>query len=194
MAILTFCIAHYRRLPCLKKCIDSIEKYTLADYEIKILRQGYLGEETELFLKSLEKKKNVEVIRLNRNVGPVKGKGILVSKANTPFIMILDDDIYVTKGWLNPVLEIFKNEKDVGVVTFPRYYPDGMLESAGGRNLKIKNGVIQVVEVKMPHGYKSFLEVNGTGSGAIVMRKEVTKDFQFDPRYVVGFGDLDKDV
>lgn len=194
MALITFCIVHYRRLPCLEKCIDSIEKYTSMDYEIKILRQEYQGEETESYVESLEKKKNIEIIRLDKNVGAVRSKGLLLQKANTPFIMILDNDVYVTESWLEPVLEIFKNEKDVGVVTFPRYFLDGSLQSVGGSYISIKNNVVDKVEVKMPVGDKEFIEVNGTGSGAIVMRKEVKNDFHFDPRYFVTFGDLDKDL
>ena len=194
MALITFCIVHYQRLSCLKRCIDSIEKYTSVDYEMKILRQGYQGKETESYLESLEKKSNIEVIRLDRNVGPVKGKGMLMARANTPFTMILDNDIYVTKGWLDPVLEIFKSEDDVGVVSFPRYSLDGSLQHVGGEHLKIKNGVVRTVRITMLRGHKKFLEVNSTGSGAIVMRKEVRNAFHFDPRYFVGFGDLDKDV
>lgn len=161
---------------------------------MKILRQGYQGKKTESYLESLEKKSNIEVIRLDRNVGPVKGKGILMAKANTPLIMILDNDIYLTNGWLNPVLEIFKKEDDVGVVSFPRYSLDNSLQHVGGENLKIKDGIIRKAKIRMPHGRKKFLKVDSTGSGAIVIRKDVKNAFHFDPRYFVGFGDLDKDI
>lgn len=195
MALLTFCIVHYRRLPCLKKCVDSIEKFTLVDYEIKLLRQGYQGEETESYLRSLEKKENIEVIRISRNVGCTPGRSLTVPKATTPFIMTLDNDIYVTQGWFEPVLQIFKNEKDVGIVGFPIYRLNSKSAQVGGTCLEIDNGIVRQVRIKMPIDLKKgFLEVDGVSSGAMVFREAVRKDFCFDSRYFIGFGDIDKDM
>jgi GT2 family glycosyltransferase len=194
MAPLTFLIVHYRRLPCLKKCIGSIEKYTLVDYEIKILRQGYQGEETESYLRLLERKENIEVIRISRKVGCAPGRSLILPKAATPFIMTLDNDIYVTQDWFEPVLQIFKSQKDVGIVGFPMYSLDGTLSNIGGTLLRIKNGLVEKTRVKMPSDVeKNFLEVDGVSSGAMVFREEVRNDFCFDPRYIIGFDYIDKD-
>jgi len=194
-ALLTFCIVHYKRLPCLKRCIDSIKRYTPVDYNIILLRQGYQGEETESYLRLLEKNGNVEVIRTSRNLGCTPGRNLIVPKATTPFIMTLDNDIYVTQGWLNPVLKIFAGEKDVGVVGFPIYRLDGTLAQIGGTHLKIKNGIIKQEPVQMPnHITKDFIEVDGVSSGAMVFKEEVRNDFRFDTRYFIGFGDIDKDL
>lgn len=189
-SLITFCILHTHRLNCTKQCINSIERYTNVKYCIKVLRQGYTDEETETYFKSLEKRDNFEVIRLARNIGVSAGRKLLVDKANTPLIMTLDNDVYVTEGWLKPILEILEDNKDVGFVGIPRYKSSGELDGIGGRIIKIVDNVIYVEEPKVEKN-KKFILVDDV-CGAIVFRQEVKSDFAFDPQFFMGFSDLDK--
>jgi len=67
-------------------CRNSIREHIFVDY-VKILRQGYQDEETESCLESLEKGRNIEVIRVDRNVGRAPGRSLILLMATTLFIM-----------------------------------------------------------------------------------------------------------
>jgi len=101
MCELTFCILHVNRPIKLKRCVDSIEKNTSTSHKIMILQQVPPDTKTEKYLLKLQNRPNVNVLYSDRNLGCGGGRRVLVEKAETPFIMTLDDDIYVQKNWLD---------------------------------------------------------------------------------------------
>lgn len=189
--LITFCIIHTRRLECTKRCVSSIERYTDVGYCIKLLVQGgFFNEKAENYFESLEKRKNIEVIKSTRNIGVSAGRNLLLQKAKNPLTAVLDNDVYFTEGWLNPALEILERNMDVGFVGFPRHKFNGRFENLGGRNLEVDKNILFVTTPK--HTYnKEFIEVNDL-CGVILLRQEAKKDLTFDPQFVMAFSDLDK--
>lgn len=188
--LITFCIVHTSRLKCTKQCINAIERYTNEKYCVNLLRQGYTNEETEIYFKELEEKENVEVIRLEKNIGISAGRKLLIDKTKTPIIMTLDNDIYVTEDWITPILKIFNEYEDIAFIGIPRYKWNGELDGLGGRRIKIINNVVYTEEPEAEQN-KPFIVVDDV-CGAIVFRQDVKSDFAFDPQFFMAFSDLDK--
>lgn len=195
--ILTFCILHYKRPWCLKECVGSIMKHTTVPFRIMILQQGPMDKETERYLSDLQKKEEVNVIYSEVNLGCGGGRRVLVQRAETPIIMTLDDDIYVTKGWIGPVLKIF-SEHHGDAVGIPQFTRDGKLLSLGGDILKINRKSKIIKRIPLPQSLinscKLFVKVSEIFGGVMIFRREMKSSFMWDGRYLTGFSDLDKSM
>src|SRR4030067_3289541 len=123
--LITVCIVHYRKLPQLKRTVADLLENTRTPIKIKILNQEYLDEAIKSYLSEIEKLENVEVIYGTKNVGCSPGRNILTRNIDTPFILSLDDDIYVNKDWDVPVMELFNKNPKVGAIGFSLYRING---------------------------------------------------------------------
>lgn len=108
-------------------CLKSIYENTDGNYEVVVINDASTDETAEV----LSKAKNLRVVRNEQNAGFVGScnRGARASKGH--YILFLNNDTMVTKGWLPPLLEVIKKE-DVGAVGAKLLYPDGMLQEAGG--------------------------------------------------------------
>ena len=133
---LTFCILHVNRPIKLKRCVDSIEKNTSSPYKIMILQQGPPDTKTKKYLLKLQTRPKINILYSDQNLGCGGGRRVLVEKAETPFIMTLDDDIYVQKNWLEPVIHLLDNH-DMEAVGIPQYTLDNRLFNLSGKWIHI---------------------------------------------------------
>lgn len=53
-------------------------------------------------------------------------------RARGEYITLLNNDVEVTTGWLDELLEVFQQQKNVGAAGSKLLYPDGSLQDAGG--------------------------------------------------------------
>ncbi len=194
--LLTICIVHYHKLPQLKKTVEFLQKNTKASFKIKILNNGYEGEGIKEYLEDLSKKSDTEVIFHPENIGCSPGRNLLIRNIDTPFIMSLDDDIYVGKNWDEPIFELFEKNKEVGAIGFSLYRTDGSFWLTGGRNLNINRST---VKQSRPHvnpekTTEKFLEVDDVSAGAMVYRRELSNIIKWDTSYFIGFEDLEKGI
>lgn len=192
--IITICILHYNKLPQLKQTIENIEKNTGFPFNIKILNQGYIDQPIKDYLSKLSERENIEVELCSRNLGCPAGRNKLLKKINTEYVMTLDDDIYLPKNWFKYIKSVFDTKSNVGGVGFLLYSPEGELDSIGGRNIVVHNNVVKMIEPKVPVSSKEneVLQVDDLSGGAMVFRRGLLSEFNWDPNYFLGFGDLDK--
>ena len=154
------------------------------------MQGGFLNEKAENYFESLEKRKNIEVIKLGKNIGVSAGRNLLLQKAKSSLTVVLDNDVYFTGDWLNPASGILEKNMDVGFVGFPRHKFNGKFENLGGRNLEVNKNILFVTTLKYRWD-KEFIEVNDL-CGVILLRQEAKKDLAFDPQFAMAFSDLDK--
>jgi GT2 family glycosyltransferase len=192
--LLTICIVHYRKLPQLKRTIQSIKKGTSAPYKIKILNNGYEKEGIKKYLSNQNNEKNIEVIFNKENIGCSPGRNIVTRDIKTPFIMMLDDDMYVSKNWDKDLFKMFKNKPNVGAIGFSIFKTDGTFWVTGGRNIITNGNVIRIerTNINPKKTRLKFLEVNDVAAGAMIYRSELSKIINWDPGYFIGFEDLEK--
>jgi len=106
--------------------------------------------------------------------------------------MTLDDDMYLTKGSIEKALEILDDPR-IGAVSWPQNDPQGHLVSSGGRHLVIKHGVVSTIPVRLDPN-KNWMEVEDLDGGAMLVKTDMLKDFQWDERYRGAFDDIDKSL
>ncbi len=95
-----------------EECINSIRQYTNTDYEL-IVVDNASTDETIPQLKNYDK---VKILKNETNLGFPKAinKGILNAKGN--YIVIMNNDVVVTEGWLKRMLEIAGSDEKIGIV------------------------------------------------------------------------------
>ena len=187
----TFCILTFGKTPWLEKTLQSIRQFCDTEFTVKLLSQGDPDPELTEFLKKLDDKR-IEVLISKTNIGCDGGRKFLAKQVSTPFVMMLDDDMYLTKGAIPAALDILRKERTVGAVSMPQYDPQGQLISPGGRNLSTRNGVIEVSRPILDSAIP-WIEIQHIDGGAMFFRTEMRDYFTWDDNS--GFlQDLDKSL
>ena len=74
----------------------------------------------------------VRVVRSETNRGFIETCNAGARAARGEFLVFLNNDTFVSQGWLKHLLEPFDSATDVGLVGAKLIYPDGRLQEAGG--------------------------------------------------------------
>ena len=103
-----------------------------------IVVDNHSDDETRARLSELE---NAQVIfnDENRGFGPATNQG--AERARGTYLLLLNTDVFVHSGWLEPLLETLRTDATGAVV--PRFlHPDGSLQDAG--TLLAQDGTVHV--------------------------------------------------
>lgn len=103
----------------LKNCLDSIFKNNYKNFEIIIVDNGSSDGSVE-FIKGFKGK--VRAIFNKNNLGLIKAtnQGALI--ANGDFILFLAQDNVIDKNMIKNLLELFKKDKNIGIISPKIYY------------------------------------------------------------------------
>ncbi len=116
-----------------EKCLKSIyEKTTYSNFEVDIINNGSEKEETFELLKQYQKMhSNFKVIDANMEFNYSKINNIGVSKTNSEYLLLLNNDIEViTPNWIEILLG-YASQKHVGAVGAKLLYPDNTVQHGG---------------------------------------------------------------
>lgn len=115
------------------ECLTSILRHTKnISYEIVVINDGS-AEETKAVLSQIQ---NITYLRNPKNLGFLLSCNRAAEKARGDLLLILNNDVQVTEGWLSPMVETFSKYENVGAVSPKILYPDGRLQEAGARILQ----------------------------------------------------------
>ncbi len=131
-----------------KIALESIRRWTTGPYEILIVDNGS-NEETVAWLKAQE---GIRVILNPVNRGYAAGNNQAIAHAGGDFVVLLNNDVTVTEGWLDGLLGAFDRVPGLGIsaprsnqiagdqlVPDAQYTgPDGLAEFARGRALRYR--------------------------------------------------------
>src|SRR3989338_2365242 len=95
----------WNQLEDTRECIESIKKYTFYTYKL-ILIDNASNQETSNYLQGLEKadSNNVKIIRNEKNEGFIKAVNKGISRSDSEYVCILNNDTIVTRGWLKELI------------------------------------------------------------------------------------------
>jgi GT2 family glycosyltransferase len=189
--IITFCIMTLRRTPWLKKTLSSIKQYCPVPYSVKVLSQGPPDKELIEFLEQ-QNDKHIELVVSRVNLGYGGGRKLLAQLVDSPFTMMLDDDLYLTKGAISLALNVLQENGSIGAVSMPMYDVNGRMLAHGGKRIIIQNGVIHRRSVILDFNI-DWMKVNDLSAGAMLYRTEMHRSFSWDGESGY-FEDLDKSL
>ncbi len=115
--IVSIIIVTFNNLKLTKKTLESIELFSNFDnYEI-IIVDNKSTDGTRKFLKNYSQNKaNIHLIYNTINAGFSAGNNIGIKKARGQYIALLNNDVYVTPGWIAGLLRHFKSDAMIGMV------------------------------------------------------------------------------
>ncbi len=104
-------ILNYNGERLLKQFLPSVVDYT-PNATIIVVDNG----STDQSLAVLKNFPSVEVIQLEKNFGFCGGYNVALRKINTPYYVLLNSDIEVTQGWLEPIIRLLESRPDIAAV------------------------------------------------------------------------------
>ncbi len=107
----------YNNLDYTRACLYSLEKQTrYPDWEL-IIVDNASTDGTPEFLADYEKENSHVHLVLNKeNLGFAAGNNVGMRQATGEYIILLNNDTYVTKGWMRDLVRHFQQDPDLGVV------------------------------------------------------------------------------
>ncbi|WP_371364161.1 hypothetical protein SRRS_50010 [Sporomusa rhizae] len=117
----------------LDRCLKSIySKTTYDNYEIIIVENNSVDEQTFNYYESLKKHPNLTVVEWKErgfNFAAIVNYGVLFAEGE--YLLLLNNDVEViTPTWLEKMV-MYLQRDDVGIVGAKLYYPDGTIQHAG---------------------------------------------------------------
>ncbi|MEA1987511.1 MAG: glycosyltransferase family 2 protein, partial [Candidatus Marinimicrobia bacterium] len=110
--LISIIVLNYNGKRFLKTLFDSLLRTTYPNYEL-IMVDNHSSEDDIDFVK--KNYPSVKVYDTGKNLGYAGGNNFGIKKANGEFVLLLNNDIEVTSGWLEPIMEEFESDENIAV-------------------------------------------------------------------------------
>ncbi len=110
--IVSIILISFNQVKYTKKCIESIYENTEIGYEIIVVDNA----SEDSTIEELSKLDNVKIIQNKENLGFPKAVNQGIIAASGKYVLLLNNDTIVTKGWLKRMVDIAESDKNIGMV------------------------------------------------------------------------------
>lgn len=195
---LSIIIVNYNTRQLLKRCLESIKKENLKDFEVIVIDNSSTDRSVD-YLNSL-KWPNLRLIENKINLGFAKAVNQGLKNAQGEYFLLLNSDIVVKPQAIEKMIDFASKHSKVGVVGGRLFHPDGSLQGSCfylptlGRVIKefwLGNKNFSVVKKFAPVGLKPVEVEAVTGATFLIPRNVFKKVGFFDERFFMYFEDLD---
>jgi GT2 family glycosyltransferase/Flp pilus assembly protein TadD len=111
IVILTFNQVEYT-----KECLKSIQKHTPEPHEIIFVDNNSTDGTVNWLRKLTQKNKSYRLIENKQNLGFAKGCNQGIEASRGEFVLLLNNDVVVSEGWLSGLLDCLNHAPAVGIV------------------------------------------------------------------------------
>ena len=106
-------ILNWNGLSLLTKFLPSVVNNTPNDIDIYVIDNGSTDNSIDFINTNFS---SITTIALDKNYGFAQGYNLGLEKIDAEIICILNNDVEVTPNWTDPVLELFKLEKNTAII------------------------------------------------------------------------------
>lgn len=126
--LVSIIIPAYNHFDYTYKCLSSIaNNATLPSVEVIVVDDC----STDGTWSELSKINNVRALHNEKNMGFIEACNKGAQAARGKYLIFLNNDTVVHEDWIEALLSVFKNHRNVGLVGAKLIYPDGKLQEAG---------------------------------------------------------------
>jgi GT2 family glycosyltransferase len=182
----------------LRKCLSSVkEKSTYRNYEILIVENNSVEEETFALYRELEKTENIRILYWKEGFNYSAINNFAAKEAKGDYLLFLNNDIEViTPGWIEEMLGNCQRP-EVGIVGGKLYYPDGTIQHAG--IIIGLGGVAGHAFLNMPgnrsgylHRASTQMDYSAVTAACMMMKRSLFEQLHgFEEKLAVAFNDVD---
>ena len=109
-------ILTFNQLEYTKKCVKSLRKHTPEPHEIIFVDNGSTDGTVKWLRRLTQENENYKLIENERNLGFAKGCNQGIEASRGEFVLLLNNDVVVTEGWLSGLLDCLSHAPSAGVV------------------------------------------------------------------------------
>ena len=159
----------------LERLMYSLEAQSFKDFEVIII-EGKEYEELKRITVKLRKNFSIKVFEQQAK-GLANARNEAWMKSNSDICVFIDDDVVVTKYWLEEIVKVYANDKNAGGVGGPSLIPRNYLSSRDITTFLldpqslfekvIKNCYFQVLLEKQPFAINKFFRSGAYSIGSM---------------------------
>lgn len=109
-------ITHNRKV-YLERCVWSIIASTEIEYNLTVI-DDFSKDGTQEFLEDLQSRGLINYIRNEVNLGVTKSLNKAIDQTKSDWFVVVQDDMYLHKGWDKACFDIINDFEDCGIVSF----------------------------------------------------------------------------
>ncbi|OQY14044.1 MAG: hypothetical protein B6I30_01800 [Desulfobacteraceae bacterium 4572_187] len=128
LPLVSIVVLTYNQISYTKKCIESIIKNTQVPFELIVVDNASTDgtiEYLELELTQLLSGDRLLVIKNKENSGFAKGNNQGIAASRADFVMLMNNDVVVTQGWLSRMIACAEKSPVIGIVGPKSNYVSG---------------------------------------------------------------------
>jgi len=150
----------WNHLEYTRPCVESVLRHTGVPYRLLIVDNGSAAD-TLAFLDGMERTQpdRVVSVRNPENLGWVKAVNEGLRRSQAPYVCLLNNDVVVTPGWLERMIEVAQADPRIGLVN-PTY---------NGRGEPLEAFRRRVNPMSQPG--RDYLEVNECNGACLLIRR-----------------------
>lgn len=180
-------IVTYNNLKCTQRCLESIfEKTAYFSYEIIIVDNNSTDNTRRYLLKLQDKHDNIKLILNEENLGFAKANNIGINEASGEYIIILNNDTIVTRGWLSGLIKHLERNQTLGLL--------GPVTNSISNRAQIKVDYTKIEDMenfakknRNAHINELYTDINVIAMFCLALRREVYEEIgPLDETFTVG--------
>ena len=177
------------------ECLESLKRITYRNYDVIVVDNGSSGNDADI----LEEKcaGYIQLIRNDKNYGFAEGNNIgiryALQKLNPDYILLLNNDTIVTEEFLEALVNVSENGRDIGAAQSVILKPGGEIVDSLGQELWTFGAIDRGINTeRRKYTLDKYSEIFGPCAAVALYQTEaLTKIGLFDVDFFVVFEDVD---
>lgn len=170
IVILTFNALEYTKM-----CVTSIKNHTTYPHEIIFVDNSSTDGTIEYLRKLVEQNPEYKLIRNHENKGFAVGNNLGVAAATGEYVMLLNNDVLVSEGWLESMVKALEKDDRIGMVGPITNYISGR-QAIKDTPYKDENGFYSFAKTVRGHNQNKVTPRRRIAGFAILMRKSLYEE------------------
>ena len=118
LPVISIIIPVYNALTMTKACVESLYLFTEGhDFEVIVIDNASEDGTFQWLNEKSKQLAKLNVIRMEKNIGFGPAVNIGLQSAKGKYLVILNNDTLVSRGWLTNLISVLKNDSSVGIVS-----------------------------------------------------------------------------